>query len=207
MTRLLVLVALCLPLAACSTSAPPSTGEPPARASAADTEPFASLLQTGMSYDFEPTSGPAAQASLADLVVVGTIRDIVAGRTLPYGRSNVQANLVIDVQKVLKGRISDKIVYAEVEQPAGVTLDDLRAAAPKARVVLFLGDRSAIEAVGGELGRPAGTPIYAPFVEGLILGSSEGWSSGLVGREEMATGWQSMQTIDDIIQAVQTGAG
>lgn len=205
MSRLLALAAACIALVACASS--PSSVAPVAPSiGAAGEDQFTSLLQTGVSYDFEPTDGPEAAARQADLVVVGTIKDVVAGRSLPYGRSNNQANLVIAVQRVVKGQAADA-VFVEVEQPAGVSLEDLRAAVPKGRVALFLDDRTGIVASGPETGRPAGSAVYTPMIDGFIIESGDTWLGGLVSRDDMSSSWKALGGFDELVKASESQGG
>lgn len=204
MSRLIVLAAICIALAGCATAPSPSTAPVAANPEVGHAEPFAKLLQTGVSYDYEPTDSPADATRQADLVVVGTVKDVVPGRTLPYGRANSQANLVVAVQEVVKGN-TDDTVYVEVTKPVGVAIEELLTTSPTGRVVLFLDDRTDVEASGPEAGRPTGSRIYTPLIDGFIVESGTGWLSGLVPRDDLRAGWSSLSTVDDIVEASAAG--
>lgn len=199
MSRLLALLTLCFALAGCAAAAP-APADVTTQPAVADRGEFAHLLQTGVSYDFEPTDSPADAVRHADVVVVGRVKQIVEGRTLAYGRSNQQANMVVQVQKTLKGSVGDT-VYVEVSQPSGVSIDMLEAELPNGRVILFLDDRTDVEASGEESGRPAGSSVYTPLVDGFVIESGTGWTSGLVDRDSLKAAWSKLATIDDVIGA------
>jgi hypothetical protein len=165
---------------------------------------FARLLQTGVSYDYEPFASPIEQRDASDLVVVGRVADVVLGRTLPYGRPKPNANLVVTVEETIRGSSpGSQTVYVEVRLPSGMPIADLRAAAPDARVLLFLVDTTHVVAVGGETGRPAGARIFTPFVQGVIIEAADGWVSGLVELSEMGPRWRERSSFDGFVKALR----
>jgi len=165
---------------------------------------FAALLQTGIYIDYEVVESPAELRDLADLVIIGTISDVVEGRVLPYGRAEAQANLVIDVERVIRG-IAPRSgpVYVEVTLPSGLLVSELASAAPNGRLVLFLGDRTYLRGTTGETGRPEGSAIYAPFAQGMVIEADQMWISGLVDGEELPPGWQKLESFDQLVATIE----
>lgn len=171
--------------------------------SARQAERLAQILQGGVSYDYDPFDSPQAQRDAADLVVVGTIAKSVFGRTLPYGRSGPQTNLVIEVQDVIRGKVTGDVVYVEVPIQAEDGAVSIDSDAFSGRLLLFLDDRTDIRSADGEQGRPEGERIYAPFVQGVILEADASWVSGLVDSADWHSQWRDLSTFEDLIAALK----
>jgi len=168
-------------------------------------EHFADLLQTGVGVDYDVVGSPSALRDAADLVLIGTISNIVRGRDLPYGRATAQANLVVEVERIIKGLTPNpETVFVEVPLPSGMLVSELASGAPDGRVVLFLGDRTYLKGIRGEAGRPDGSAIYAPFTQGMIIEAGSAWVSGLVNRDEMPRDWQTLETFDLLLASIET---
>lgn len=167
---------------------------------------FANLLQSGVRYDYDPFDTPSDQRDAADLVVVGTIAEVVPGRQLPLGRAATHANLVIAVQEIIRGSKPDvKTVYVEVELGSGIPVADVRDAAPVGqRLILFLDDRTDIKGLDGETGRPSGASIYAPFVQGMIVEAGTDWVSALVDRSELSSDWRSITSFEAFVSSLRS---
>lgn len=186
-------------LASCAPAAP--TDSPPVN----HAESFATLVQGAVSFDYDPSASPADLLDKADLVVVGEIESVVAGRTLPYGRNNRQVNLVVLVDDTISGTLpaaAEGRVYVELTLGSHQEVADFQQARPTGRVLLFLGDRTFLDGVSGETGRPVGQPIYAPHPEGLLIESSDGLVGGLVAIDDLRPGWGAPDSIDEVIAAL-----
>ena len=194
MRRLIVLAVLVVIIAGCASE----SGRNNQAAAAQD---FANLLQSGASYDYDAFDSPLAQRDAADLVVLGTLGEVVPGRQLPYGRDSKQANLVVKVEEVIRGSSPDpQTAYVEVELGNGVEFEDVRDAAPVGqRLLLFLDDRTDIGGVNGERGRPSGSRIYTPFVQGLIIEAGGDWVSGISDRGEFGPEWRGIDSFDAFV--------
>ena len=167
-------------------------------------ESFAQLLQAGVGYDYEPFDTPALVGQAADLVIVGRAVDVVEGRTLSGGRDRAQLNLVVKVQDVKRGPAQiDELVFVELDRPSGVTASQLARSIPPGRFLLFLDDRTDVDATGDETGRPAGAPVFAPFVQGMIIEDATTWASGLVDKSELRPAWNALRSFDDVVAATK----
>lgn len=159
---------------------------------------FAAVLQQGLSYDFDVLT-PAQLLDGADKVVLGRVADIVPGRELSIGRGVRHANLVVTVERTIRGPEEDGPLYAELRLPAEATVAQLQEALPAGRLLLFLDDRTDVQASNSETGRPAGARIYTPFAQGLVIEDGGGWVSGLVDGAESAPGWGSLRSFDAVV--------
>ena len=195
MRRWIIAFLIAVFVAACS-------GSPQAQSENIERD-FAQILQTGVRYDYDPFDSPEAQRDAADLVVLGTITKVVPGRTLGDGRSRTQANLVVDVLEVVRGAAVADMVYVEIDLPTGVSAAELDDAAPRGRLLLFLDDRTDIDGIDGEEGRPIDASIYAPFVQGMIIETDGTWVSGMEDDREWGKNWHDLSSFDALVSALQ----
>lgn len=164
----------------------------------------AAALQTGVEHDYEPFDTPEAQRDAADLVVVGTVTEVVPGRQLPYGRTAAHANLAVSVEEGISGFTRDAgTVYVEIEVGSADGVAPIRDAALGRRLLLFLDDRTDVAGVDGERGRPTGASIYTPFIEGVVIDAGDGWVGGLVDRSELGAGWRKYASFDSLVSGLK----
>lgn len=202
--RVLAVAVLAALVVGCAST--PIAADPSRDAAAAATE-VAAILQTGVELDYEPFDTPEALRDAADLVVVGTVTEVVPGRQLPYGRTAPHANLVVSVEDSISGFPRDaKTVYVEIEVGGESDVADIRDAAVGQRLLLFLDDRTDVAGVDGERGRPKGASIYTPYVEGVVLEAGDSWVSGLIDRSELSAGWQRDTPFDAIVSGLEQQA-
>ena len=160
---------------------PVACGEDGAReAPAGDIDRFVALFVADAA-DYEPANGPAELASDSELVIRGTIADIVEGRSFGTEGSpefTETAVMEIEVSAVLEGRLprsANGRVHVElfgVETP-----DAFAEAAPAgAEALLYLVRRPVGSPIPGtavndpNAGRPAGQPLYGTVTpEGFFL--------------------------------------
>lgn len=198
MRRLVAIVVAAVVVMACSASTAGSSAT--AESSGLSPQEFASLLQRNAQYDYDPFESPRAQRDAADLVVLGTVTKMQPGRSFPY--SGTQLNLVVEVVEVIKGK-SDELVYVEVEFGEDEMSATIERSGLDGRVVMFLDDRTDVEADDGMAGRPDGAPIYAPYVQGLIMEADRAWISGLDDSKEWAPSWLELSTFEELIAATK----
>jgi hypothetical protein len=167
-----------------------------------ETGRFVEALRSAFLVDFDVVDRPRDLVDLVDVVVVGSITDVVAGRTLPYGRDDRQANLVVAVDRTMKGETDSGTLYVEV--PLGsLSIEELQALRPAGRVVLFLGDRTHLRGLDGEAGRPPDAPIYAPHAAGFLIEAEGGLLGAYVDLGDLPEPWQRLRSIEDLLAAIE----
>jgi hypothetical protein len=163
-------------------------------------EAFVRAIRT-VTYDYEPFDGPREQVAAADLVVVGRIVGVAPGRVLPgLGRHGSLTVAVDEVVSGDEGAVQDGLVFMELPmEPADI--DAARRSLPATRVLLFLD--SVTDGQDIPRGRPARPPIFAPFVQGVILEACPGYVNALVDPVDMAPAWREAETFDDLVAFIR----
>ena len=179
-----------------ASSAPAAVACDPGRLDA-----FVDSIQN-VTYDYEPVDTPQVQARMADLVV-GRFVGVVPGRA---GRATgSQGTLTVAVDEVLSGEadaVTDGLVFVELPMQAG-DIEAAQRSLPATRVLLFLEDRSVIDGRDLPGGRPPDAPIFAPFVQGVILEACPGYVSALEDIMGMAPAWREAATFDEFVALVR----
>ena len=67
---------------------------------------------------------------------------------------------------------------------------------------LFLDDRSDIDGVTPEDGRPTSAKIFAPFAQGLVFESGASYLGGLEDLDEMPNAWTAAKTFDEFVRSL-----
>jgi hypothetical protein len=185
---------------------------------------FVSLATTGIHNDYTPLVSPKDAVDKADLIVEGTLTDVVDGIVLRYPdprytarHAGAYATLVISVTKVIDGDpslVSQGRIYLALAKSPVVTLPRLSAANPRSSVVAVLDDITAwTPGPGVTVERPrsipAAAPLFTAYPEGLWLqGSTDTQVHGLgAHREDLAPAWGNPLHASDISAALQRAAG
>jgi hypothetical protein len=135
-----------------------------------------------MHVDYEPLASPADAVRMADLIVTGTVADIVEGVSYKFadpaldGAAGHFTTFVVTVDQVLAGtgvKRGDR-VYASVRSSVHSSVPDLAALNPKAKAVLVMEDITTWKPhPAARVVRPAAVPatakLYAPFPDGMWL--------------------------------------
>jgi hypothetical protein len=174
-------LALALTATGCAGAAGSTTaGESPAhQGSAAD---LAAAARQYTHVDFDPLASPAEAVRMADLIVTGTVVDIVEGISVEFADPAMEGvaghftTFVVVVDRVLAGtgaRSGDR-VYASVRSSVQTKAEELAALNPKAKTVLVLEDITTWKPhPAAKVVRPAAVPggarLYAPYPDGLWL--------------------------------------
>jgi hypothetical protein len=167
-------------------------------------EEFVSLLRSAVHYDYDVHESPGAMADDSDLVVVGRFADATEGRTI-YGIGD-HATLTVDVDQVVAGSADSVVrgrVFLELVTSAGTSVADYRDRLPTGRVLLFLDDRSDIEATGTS-GAPDGAPIFAmqsPL--GFILEDGDRLVGGYEDLDQAPAAWRAATNFDAFVAALR----
>lgn len=172
----------------------------PSSSLGASTDQFVGLLRQ-TSYDYEVYT-PAELAEKADAVVVAQALDVVPGRSI-YGVGS-HAVMSLRVLESIKGPKSvDGLVYVELPTTPVASVDAYRNALPGARMLLFLDDRSAIEA-DGPRGAPDDAPLYAPMPPSPVFDAND---QIVIAHEDIGdrpAQWAGFKTIEEIVAALST---
>jgi hypothetical protein len=177
-------------LAACVSSSSGSVGH------------FVNLVRE-VHYDFTVYESPRALADAAELVVVGTLSGVSAGRHIES--IGTHATLQVAVDRVLKGSpdlLTDGKVFVEIRTTPIATVEAYRASLPAVRVLLFLDDRTDIKGTG-ETGAPAGARIFAPWATGIVFEQAEGFAVAYEDLGAMPDEWQQPASFDDLVLSLE----
>jgi hypothetical protein len=178
-----------------TTSASPAVNDPSA---------FVELLRVVI-YDYEPVDSPQALAAQSDLVVVGTIRSVSAGASLgTHDRPSLVAVLEVEVAEMVLGDprlLTDGRVYVDV--PRRAPPEDFMDVLPTGRVLLFLSDATDHPERGDTAGRPEGSRLFAPFVQGFWIESPESVIGVYADLGQHPPGWDALRSIDALIEAAR----
>lgn len=182
---------------------------------------FVSLASSGVHVDFSPLTSPRDAVDKGDLLVEGTLVDVLDGIRLEYPnptytqrKANSYATLAIDVDTVIDGALAGDRVYVAVVKSASATPARLAAANPRPKVVAVLDDITAwAPAPGVKVQRPAampdGAPLYAPFTDGLWLqAAGDPEAQGLGAHlEELSPAWGSPQHVAELSTSLRRASG
>ncbi len=127
---------------------------------------LAALTSNGVHVDYTPLASPREAVAEGDLIVRGTVTDVVDGITDKYPdplsterEAGAYATYVLAVDEVLSGdaaKLRDRRVYVTVNKSRTTEIADLARANSKPRVVAVLDDISAWtptpDATGGSAG-------------------------------------------------------
>jgi hypothetical protein len=209
-TRVVLGLAVALALAACGQvkeGPSESPGQPsPTGQSFAD---FLACMRQ-VTYDYQPAETPAHLARQADAVVAGTIVDMKAGQSYAATSESefdvATFVLEVEVDRVLAGDpavVADGSVYVEMPNPSSDT-GCLEAPVPRSYGVFFLDDRMnepySQTILDEGAGRPAGTRMTAPFVQGFLIEDASGkLVSVMDGLETMSPAWRDLESVDDVL--------
>jgi hypothetical protein len=195
------------------------TGDSPAGKSSTVGE-FVSLATSGVNVDYTPLASPRDAVSTADLIVEGTLTDVVDGIALTYPdpryterRAGSYATLVVTVEKVISGdpgKVRDGRVYVTVHKSRAAQIGRLAGANPHPRTVAVLDDITTwTPSSGVRVTRPgaipSNAPLYAPYNDGLWLqGPDDTEMSGLHAHpDELAAAWGRARTVAQFSAAVE----
>jgi hypothetical protein len=218
--------ALALPLLVLAVAAAPVFGgctgdSSPAKSSTIAT--FVSLAASGVNVDYTPLASPQDAVAKADLIVEGTLTDVVDGIGLKYPdplyterQADTYATFVITVERVISGdpaKVLSGRVYATVHKSRAAEIDQLAAANPHPRIVAVLDEATHWSpARGVRVNRPAAVPssapLYAPYTDGIWLqGPEDAQMYGLhADPDELAASWGRPRTVSQFSAAVQRAA-
>lgn len=184
--------------------------------SAASTENFTGNLRA-VHYDYEPVSTPLELAAQADLVVLGSLESAVEGRSVAMapGEPASLFNVVftVEVEEVVKGdetQLTDDRVYVEVERAAYLDVADFQKALPAGQVLLFLDDRTELDAsstvINNFAGRPAESRIFTPFVQGFWLSGDGRLIGGYEDLQANPPGWHGVTDLEDLLGVLRSAS-
>ena len=212
---LLVLGVAAAPVGGCSGDSSP------AKSSTIAT--FVSLTASGVNVDYTPLESPQDAVAKADLIVEGTLTDVVDGIGLTYPdpmyterQANTYATFVITVERVISGdpaKVRNGRVYATVYKSRAAEIDQLAGANPHPGIVAVLDDTTNWSpAPDVRVNRPAAVPssapLYAPYTDGIWLqGPEDAQMYGLhADPDELAAPWGRPRTVSQFSAAVQRAA-
>jgi hypothetical protein len=190
-------VAWCLLTAAmvsgCATAGGATASGPP---SCAVIESFAEqLVDTGITYDYEPSSSPVELAEWVDVVVLGKLTGEVQDQPASSDAVDPYVGYEIAVDEILAGDVAGEARTVVVSVPYNPYHADARAYADAVTsgvpVVVFA--FAAPHAPGG---------LTAAVMEGFVTGCDSERPDGWVGR---ADEWATMTSLDDVAATVRAG--
>lgn len=171
--------------------------------------------------DFDPLASPAEAVRKADLIVTGTVVDIVEGITVTFADPAMEGvagnftTFVVAVDRVLTGtgaRHGDR-VYASVRSSLQTSAKDLATLNPKAKTVLVLDDITTWKPhPAATIVRPAAIPgdarLYAPYSDGIWLQGPRDTRMASVHAEpaDLAASFGAPQTVDQFAATLAAAA-
>ena len=167
---LLVLAVAAAPVGGCSGDSSP------AKSSTIAT--FVSLTASGVNVDYTPLASPQDAVAKADLIVEGTLTDVVDGIGLTYPdplyterQANTYATFVITVERVISGdpaKVRNGRVYATVYKSRAAEIDQLAGANPHPRIVAVLDETTNWSpAPDVRVNRPGRRPVQCAAVRAV----------------------------------------
>jgi hypothetical protein len=212
--KLLVPLALALVAAGCA-------GSPDS--SSADSGSVQGLVATAgrnLHVDYDPLGSPADAVRKADLIATGTLVGVVDGITIEYADpamtergAGTYATFVVQVDKVLAGRSTEKRIYLAVRKNTEAGIRDLAQLNPEAKVVLVLDDITnwtphPTAKVERPAAVPAGAHLYAPYNDGIWLqGPKDTHMRGITtDLSELDSPWGSPRTVSQFADRISTAA-
>ncbi len=176
----------------CATAGDAAASGPP---SCASIESFAAqLVDTGITYDYEPSSSPAELAEWVDVVVLGELTGEVQDQPASSDAGDPYVGYEIAVDEILAGDVAGQRTVV-VSVPYNPYHADARAYAGAVTsgvpVVVFA--FAAPHAPGG---------LTAAVMEGFVTGCDSERPDGWIGRGDE---WATMTSLDDVAAAVRAG--
>jgi hypothetical protein len=161
-----------------------------------DIEAFAAqLVDVGITYDYEPTVGPAELAGLVDLVVQGELTGEVVHKRAASSADDPHVGYEVALGEVLVGEVADGSDSVVVSVPYNPHHADAgayaAAAAPGVPIIVFA--HVAPHAPGG---------LLAAAMEGFLTGCDGDEPIGFVGH---LGEWSVMTSLRDVAAAVSAG--
>ena len=185
---------------------------------------LAALTSHGVQVDYEPLASPRDAVAGSDLIVRGTLTDVVDGISVKYPDplaterdAGTYATYVLAVDEVLSGdaaKVRDRRVYVAVNKSPTTEVADLARANSKPRVVAVLDDISAWKpmpdaTVARSAAVPEGAPLYFAYTDGLWL-QDEG-AAAMIGLQaeprELSAAWNGPQTVADFAATIRAAKG
>jgi hypothetical protein len=167
--------------------------------------------------DFDPLTSPADAVRKADLIVTGTVVDVVEGITVEFadpameGVAGTFTTFVVQVDRVLDGagpRSADR-VYVAVGIGGQTSAGELAALNPRARAVFVLDDITAWRPhptahVVRPAAIPAGARLYGPYADGMWLQGPRDAQMSSVHAElaGLSPAWGKPRTVEQYADAV-----
>jgi hypothetical protein len=221
MRRGLVLASLALALAAAVVVGNRTGDSSPLKRSGA--AKLVSLAASGVQVDYTPLTSPKDAVAEADLIVEGTVTDIVDGIDLQFAdplyterNADTYATFVVTVARVISGdasKVQDGKVYVEVLKSPTTPIGALAGANTKPNAVLVLDDittwqPSSDARVARPAAVPSSAPLYAPYADGLWLqGPGDAAMLGLhAGPDELSSAWGQPRTTSEVAAALTQAA-
>ena len=221
MRRALVLASLALGLAAVLVAGGRDGDSSPVKNSGV--AKLASLAASGIEVDYTPLTSPKDAVGEADLIIEGTVTDIVEGIDLQFAdplyterSADRYATFVVTVERVISGdasKVRDGKVYVEVRKSRAASIGALAGANPKPDAVLVLDDittwqPSSDARVVRPAAVPSSAPLYGPYIDGLWLqGPGDARMLGVhTGPDKLPPAWGQPQTTSEVAAALLQAA-
>ena len=185
---------------------------------------LAALTSNGVHVDYTPLASPREAVAEGDLIVRGTLSDVVDGISIKYADpldterdAGAYATYVLAVDEVLSGdaaKVRDRRVYVTVSKSRTTEIADLARANSKPRVVAVLDDISAWKpspdaTVTRPAAAPAGAPLYFAYTDGLWLQDES--AAAMIGLQaepsELSAAWNGPQTVADFAATIRAAKG
>ena len=185
---------------------------------------LAALTSRGVQVDYTPLASPREALAKGDLVIHGTVTDVIDGPSVKYPNplytqrdAGGYVTYVLTVDEVLAGdptKLRNRRVYATVEKSPSTRTDDLAAANSEPSVVAVLDDISDWKPTpDATVTRPAATPADAPlffaYTDGLWL--QDAGAPEMTGVQadpsELPAAWNHPKTVADVTAALRAAKG
>ncbi len=177
----------------------------------------------GIHLDYTPLTSPRDAVGKADLIVHGTLVQVVDGIQVRYPDNALTqreldsyVTFVVAVDKVLDGdagKVTGGKVHLAVPKSTGVTSKQLAGLNPQAKVVAVLDDITTWKPVPGATivrpsAIPADTPLYTPYRDGMWLQGSRDDQMLAIDSEhaELAPAWGGVRTVNDYAGVLERAA-
>lgn len=154
-------------------------------------------------YDYTIYESPRELANAAEVIVVGALSSVSAGRHIEA--IGAHATLEVTVDRIVKGSpdlLIEGKVFVEILTTPIATVEAYRASLPTARVLLFLDDRTDIRGTG-DTGAPASARIFAPWATGIVFEEGEGFTTGYHDLGSMPDQWQLPASFDELVASLE----
>ena len=206
---LLAPVAAAILLAGCA-----SQGEPPSA------QRLTGLVSHGVQLDYTPLASPRAAVAEGDLVVRGTLTDVVDGPTVKYPDASETermagqyATFVLRVDEVISGdasKVRDGRVHVTVDKSPTTGIGELAQANSRPQVVAVLDDAGGWKPEPrATVTRPTEAPLFFAYTDGLWLqdaGAPE--MTGVHAQpSDLSTAWNAPRTVAQVAAALRNARG